>query len=287
MSDTARWMAYVRAVESDRPDALFHDTYARELAGPSGEALAREIGDLEMVSGTMAVRTALLDRLIVEIVNRESVDLVLNIGSGFDTRPWRLPLPRNLQWLDVDLPGILNHKREIMSTRRTACGYESLPADIRDDAERAAAVGAFPAARRVLVVTEALLVCLKPSQVRALAEDLWKRPSGEWWLTDLIGPRVLLLLRQIWAVKLRAHMFQFAPTDSVEFFGSLGWREHSFHSSQEEAQRLNRAPHSSLLGRLMLMVSTPTAREEFRRLSGVALLARDTVTQSVLPGQRG
>jgi methyltransferase (TIGR00027 family) len=272
-------MAYVRAVESERPDALFRDAYARELAGTSGEALAREIGDLGMMSNSIALHTALLDRLIVETVNREDADLVLNIGSGFDTRPWRLPLPRKLLWLDVDLPGILNHKREILSMRNTACHYESLPADILDDAERTAAVAAFPAARRVLVVTEGLLIYLKPSQVRALAGDLWKRPSSKWWLTDLVGPRALQLLRQIWAVKLRAHVFQFAPADSTQFFSDLGWREHSFHSSLEEAWRLKRGTQNSWLGRLMLMVSTPSAREESRRLSGVALLARCDATR--------
>lgn len=40
VSDTARWVAMDRALESERPDALFRDPYARRLAGTEGAALA-------------------------------------------------------------------------------------------------------------------------------------------------------------------------------------------------------------------------------------------------------
>jgi len=39
VSDTARWVAIYRAVETERPDALFRDPWARKLAGPEGEAI--------------------------------------------------------------------------------------------------------------------------------------------------------------------------------------------------------------------------------------------------------
>ena len=43
VSDTARWVAIYRAMESERPDALFRDPYARRLAGPRGEQIVAEI----------------------------------------------------------------------------------------------------------------------------------------------------------------------------------------------------------------------------------------------------
>jgi methyltransferase (TIGR00027 family) len=231
------------------------------------------------------VRTAVLDRLILDKVNRDEVDFVLNIGTGFDTRPWRLGLPAKLQWLDVDLPRILDHKAEVLRGRSTSCQYEALPADILDASQRAAVLSAFPATRRVLVVTEGLLVYLKPTQVRELAEDLWNRPSCKWWFTDLVGPRALQLLRQVWSVKLRADAFHFGPADSVRFFGKLGWQEESFHSSQEEARRLNRVPRNAWLVRLLSLLSTPSTREELRRLSGVAVMARDPAVHSAGPAE--
>jgi methyltransferase (TIGR00027 family) len=276
ISDTARWMAYIRAVESERPDALFRDPYARQLAGTFGEAVARDIGSVEMIANSIAVRTAVLDRLIVDMVARLEVDLILNIGSGLDTRPWRLNLPPDLQWLDVDLPALLDHKAAVLPMHLAKCRYQAVGADILNPGQRAAVLAEFPSAQRMLVVTEGLLVYLRPAQVQALAKDLHDRTACQWWLTDLVGPRALHMLRQVWAVKLRAAEFRFAPVDSVEFFGSLGWREHSFHSSQEEARRLNRAARVPWISRLALMLSSASFREEYRRLSGVALLARDS-----------
>jgi O-methyltransferase involved in polyketide biosynthesis len=37
VSDTALWVAVYRARETDRPDAVFRDPYARRLAGARGE----------------------------------------------------------------------------------------------------------------------------------------------------------------------------------------------------------------------------------------------------------
>ena len=44
VSDTARWVAIYRAMESERPDALFHDPFARRLGGERGEAIAKAMG---------------------------------------------------------------------------------------------------------------------------------------------------------------------------------------------------------------------------------------------------
>ena len=39
ISDTARWMAYVCALESARPDALFHVAFAQRVAGEARSGL--------------------------------------------------------------------------------------------------------------------------------------------------------------------------------------------------------------------------------------------------------
>jgi O-methyltransferase involved in polyketide biosynthesis len=41
ISDTALWVAVYRARETDRPDAVFRDPFARRLAGERGEQIAQ------------------------------------------------------------------------------------------------------------------------------------------------------------------------------------------------------------------------------------------------------
>jgi O-methyltransferase involved in polyketide biosynthesis len=106
ISDTSRWMAYARALEAERPDAIFQDSLSRRLAGEAGENIARAIGDAELIARGIAVRTAVMDELILQKVKRDEVDLILNLAAGLDTRPWRLALPSILRWVDVDLVAI-------------------------------------------------------------------------------------------------------------------------------------------------------------------------------------
>ena len=61
VSDTARWVAYYRAVESERPDALFHDPFARRLAGDFGEAVSRQA-----TGGTSVARAVTVVRFLNE-----------------------------------------------------------------------------------------------------------------------------------------------------------------------------------------------------------------------------
>ncbi len=42
ISDTARWVAVYRAMETERRDAIFRDPYAGRLAGDKGQAIVDE-----------------------------------------------------------------------------------------------------------------------------------------------------------------------------------------------------------------------------------------------------
>jgi methyltransferase (TIGR00027 family) len=280
ISDTARWMAYARALESERADAIFHDPFSRRLAGEAGEAIARAVGDAEMIARAIAVRTRVIDELILERAKQDDVDLVLNLAAGLDTRPWRLALPATVRWVDVDLPAILDYKAAVIGAEQPLCRYESLHADITDSGARARVFQHCAGAERVVVVTEGLLVYLTSAQVSALARDLRGQSSFRWWLTDLVGPRALAMLRRVWGPLLGGVEFQFGPPDSADFFRRLGWQELSFRSSQVEARRLRRGTPATVLSRIMLLFSSAALREEFRRLSGVALLGRDAVPGS-------
>src|SRR2546427_13166883 len=111
ISDSARWVAAYRARESERPDALFHDPYARRLAGLQGEEIARVFRNTRRIQSAVVVRTLVLDEMIVEIVRREGIDLVLNLASGLDTRAWRVPLPPGPRWVGGGPPDLAAFQR--------------------------------------------------------------------------------------------------------------------------------------------------------------------------------
>src|SRR2546426_4782984 len=74
-------------MESERPDALFRDPYARKLAGEHGERIVASMRRGRAMAWPMIVRTAVLDELILRAIERDGVDTVLNLAAGLDTRP--------------------------------------------------------------------------------------------------------------------------------------------------------------------------------------------------------
>src|ERR1051325_5307588 len=102
VSDTARWVAVYRAMETERPDAIFRDPFAARLAGEHGARIVDTIPRGRQMAWTMITRTAVFDEIIMGAVRGKGVDLVLNLAAGLDARPWRLDLPPRLRWVDVD-----------------------------------------------------------------------------------------------------------------------------------------------------------------------------------------
>src|SRR5215471_6495699 len=114
ISDTASWAAIYRARESERPDALFRDPYARQLAGERGEQIAASMPFSDKATWSWVTRTYLYDHFIDDQI-RQGADMVVNLAAGLDARPYRMALPASLQWVEVDLPDLLTYKEEILA----------------------------------------------------------------------------------------------------------------------------------------------------------------------------
>jgi methyltransferase (TIGR00027 family) len=278
VSDTARWVAIYRAMESERPDALFHDPYARTLAGVHGEAIVDTIPRGRQMAWAMIVRTQVFDEVILEKIRTGGVDLVLNIAAGLDARPWRLDLPRSLRWVDVDFPQMVAHKTGHMAGVAPKCDYRAVAADLADAGARTAVLAeATAGARCVLIVAEGLLIYLTDDQVASLAADLAAIPGARWWLIDLASPRLLQWMQKSWGKRVNADttsQFKFAPASGTAFFSSAGWREERWISSMDSAERLKRTMRGVWFWKFIAMFYPKRVRESFKRFSGYALLER-------------
>src|SRR4051794_23062607 len=173
ISDTARGAAVYRAMETERRDAHCRDPFAARLAGDKGAAIVDNMKRGRGMAWAMIVRTAVFDEIILERIRNGNADVVLNLAAGLDARPWRMKLPPKLRWIDVDHPGILDHKTEIMKNETPVCRYEAVRLDLADVAKRQALFSQISSeSSRVLVVSEGLVIYLSAEEVAGLARDL-------------------------------------------------------------------------------------------------------------------
>ena len=179
--------------------------------------------------------------------------------------------------MDVDLPGILNYKTEMLRDEKPKCRYEAVTLDLTDaEARRALFARLGAESKRAIVVAEGLLIYLDPEQVAALATDLHAQPSFQEWLIDLASPQLIKRMSRTWGKSLAeaGAPFKFAPAESTDFFRPYGWREGQYRAVWEEAQRLNRTMKGAWIWNLLGRLMPERKREEFRRYSGYVLLER-------------
>ncbi len=85
--------------------------------------------------------------------------MVVNLAAGLDTRPYRMALPATLQWIEVDLPGILSYKEEILASEKPACVLERVRLDLSDaTARRELFTQLGRRAAKSLILTEGLII---------------------------------------------------------------------------------------------------------------------------------
>jgi len=272
ISDTARWIAFHRALETDRPDALFRDPYARKLAGERGEAIARQMagpgGDW-----SQPLRTYLFDRDILSAIEA-GADTILNLAAGFDTRPYRLPVPKSLRWIEVDLPELLREKQEALRGDEPACYLERVALDLADVSARQALFARIGAsARRAVVVSEGLLVYLQSADVVSLARDLATTPAFCTWILDMMSPGLLKMLAKAWSGYFdnSGSRLQFAPAEGPGFFGPLGWKPVDVRGLLKAAASAGRLP---FLLRLIALLPESTGKQGNRPWGGVCVFER-------------
>jgi len=140
-SRTAEYVALFRAIESALPPKrrLFEDPYARRFLGPRlalVAAFCRVPGAPDIISrfidhrwagarSSAVARTRLIDDAIQAAVERGIGQLVI-LGAGFDSRPYRLDVLKDVTVFEVDHPSTFAKKQTILQR-----ALPSLPGNVR------------------------------------------------------------------------------------------------------------------------------------------------------------
>ena len=281
VSDTAFMVAMYRAIEGERPDALFRDPLSRTLAGEHGQRIMTGLWgpawvrarEARIMIWHMAMRTYIIDTFIAAAIG-QGVDAILNLGAGLDTRPYRMVVPNTLAWIEVDYPHVIELKEFRLSAEQPRCLLERVKLDLSSRAERlqmfASVCSLF---ERVLVLTEGVIPYLIESEVGLLADDLRSQASFKHWIVDHFSRQAIAYrARSAAAGKMQNAPFRFDPADYFEFFRQHGWQTKQVRYLWDEGARLKRPMPLPLAGvlwlRLLRPFVSPARLEAVRKFMG-------------------
>ena len=274
VSDTAIWVAYYRAEETARSDAMFRDPLAQLLVGERGAQIARRFGAAGgYTAWTLVTRTVIIDEYIQQGI-ASGVDAVLNLGAGLDTRPWRMELPASLQWVEADFPHMVEFKRAKLAAHAPHCRLQCSGVDLADPvARRRFLAETLPDAKQVLVLTEGVIPYLTESQVAELAADLKAHPRFAFWICEYFAPRVYRYLRTAARSRIMVNApFRFFPTEWLAFFRQHGWVQKQIRHPGEIAMRFGRRPPLPWWARIVMKLVSRERMAEAMKATGYLLM---------------
>jgi len=242
VSETAFGTAAIRADESERADAVFHDPFARKLAGQRGREFAMSTPSRERFSVMIVGRTTMIDRL-VQMALARGVDTVINLGAGLDTRPYRMDVPPSLRWIEVDFSHVLDYKRTRLAGDKPICDLQRIAADLSRDADRQALFARLGSeTRHALILSEGVVGYLSNDQNARLSRDLFAVPTFAYWVLDYCRGRLARILNRGLARKLSHAQapLRFEAPDWLAFFQPHGWAIRERISALDELDRIGR-----------------------------------------------
>jgi len=274
VADTAFLVAEARAQETERPDALFRDPWARALSGEKGRAIAASFP--ATTAWSVVMRTLIIDAFLEDAI-RAGLRTVVNLGAGLDSRPYRMELPADLHWVEVDYPDVIAYKEQCLAGATPRCRLTRERVDLAEDGERRGLLSRLAATNeRMVILTEGVVPYLEPDQVAALADDLRVTPQVVGWVVDYISPEIHAYRERSVGPQLAKAQFKFRPTDWFAFFAQHGWGVRDIHYLGDEGQRVGRkAPlpfRARLLMRVLGPLAPPAKRDAFRKSMGYAWL---------------
>lgn len=177
---TALGVARIRAGESRRPEALFHDPYAAAFVAAMPDAYAEEAARPDQARSVGArlalhviIRTRFYDEYLLA-ATASGIDQVVLLAAGLDARAFRLDWPAGTRLFEVDLPNVLEFKEKVLGDARAQprCERVALAADLTGDWPAALISAGFDAARPTAWLIEGLLVYLPPADAARLLETV-------------------------------------------------------------------------------------------------------------------
>lgn len=276
VSDTSAWVAHYRAIETDRPDALFQDPFAKVLVGDQALSIEKLKSEAtKWTQWTVVMRTYIIDQMIRDLIS-SGVTTFVNLGAGLDSRPYRLKLGADIRWIEVDFSNVIEHKQKHLQKLSPSCQLESIGLDLSNRAARQTLFAELSQKySKMVVLTEGVLPYLTEQQVSELSEDLMQHPSFKYWICEYMSKKTYRYLKDPKRMKaLRNSPFQFYPEDWMGFFRQRGWHLRQSQYYTEISEKLGRATPLPKVFKLLEMLFGKKWAAPFKQMSGFLIWER-------------
>jgi O-methyltransferase involved in polyketide biosynthesis len=165
VAETLLLPLYVRAIESQQPDAMIKDEKAVALIEriePDSSWMAKMMVDEDDMT-SLVLRNREFDRGAVDFMDRHPQAVLVHLGCGLDSRFERVDNGR-VEWYDLDLPEVIKLRQELIGGEKER--YHLLAISALDPTWMDTVCVQLP--RPFLFLAEGFFMYLEEAQVKSL-----------------------------------------------------------------------------------------------------------------------
>lgn len=163
---------YAKALDADLEKPILGDRYAKEVV----ERIDYDWSKTTItprLSPSVTTRSAHFDNWVRQFIAVHPESAVLHLGSGLDTRYFRIDPGPDVEWYEIDYPDVAGLRRQLLPIPEH---YHVVASSVTD----AAWLRDIPAGRPTLAIGEGLTMYLTEQDGAALLRRIVDRfPSGE------------------------------------------------------------------------------------------------------------
>jgi len=180
VSETAFYCCGVRMLDAESVEPVCGDSYARRFMEGRGLEVFEQFRGFERPNAGNVARARMIDDLIRDDLARSPDRLVVTVGAGFDTRPFRLGGGR---WVELDEPAVMEFKEQRLPARECPRPLTRVPIDFEREP---LAAKLAPFAGEATVVMEGVLMYLDRAARRSTLSALLQTFPGHLAIADLM-----------------------------------------------------------------------------------------------------
>jgi O-methyltransferase involved in polyketide biosynthesis len=178
---------YFKAVETQSNNPLIVDHKAVELLGLLDYDFAYIGKQNKAVQFHVSVRTKILDEQVTKFINEAiSPIIIVNLGSGLDTRYSRISSQHVKCWYDIDLPEVIEFRNNFFEDTESfkSIGKSVLDFSWINDIEK-------DQADTVLFIAEGLLMYFNESDIKEIFNQINQNFSSAMMLCEVFHTKLL------------------------------------------------------------------------------------------------
>ena len=182
ISNTAFYCCGVRMEDAERKMPVCNDQYAKKFMDERGMKIFRPFKSETMPNISNITRCRIIDDIISGELKKNEITLVITIGCGFDTRPYRL-IGGN--WIEIDESQIINYKNEKLPVDDCKNRLQRIPIDFSHESLRDK-LNNIETGGPVTIVIEGVFMYLEPESINATLREIQDLFPAHVLLCDLM-----------------------------------------------------------------------------------------------------